>query len=71
LGLGAGSSTLESKDPGPEVPALVYPRGDKFNATSLAHGVLEYWSVGVLINNLEQRWWGVQKILVLEKTNAF
>jgi len=36
-------------------PALVYPGGDKFTATSLAHGVMEYWSVGVLIKNLEQR----------------
>jgi len=42
------------KDPGPKGPALVYPRGDKFSGTSLAHRVMEYWSVGVLIKNLEQ-----------------
>ncbi len=44
---------IPSKDPSPEGPALVYPRGDKFTGSSLAHGVVEYWSGGVVIKALE------------------
>ena len=37
-----------SKDPGPEGPALIIPRGDLVCRHLTICGVLEYWSGGVM-----------------------
>jgi hypothetical protein len=41
-----------SKDPGPEVPALIIPRGDLVYRHLTIYGVLEYWSDGVMEKTL-------------------
>ncbi|RZB36262.1 MAG: hypothetical protein SRB2_02342 [Desulfobacteraceae bacterium Eth-SRB2] len=41
-------SSLKSKDPGPESPALIIPRGDLVCRHLTIYGVLEYWSGGVM-----------------------
>jgi hypothetical protein len=45
-----GTNTLRknSKNPGPEGPALIIPRGDLVCRQLTIYGVLEYWSDGVL-----------------------
>ena len=37
-----------SKNPGPEGPALIIPRGDLVCRHLTIYGVLEYWSGGVM-----------------------
>ena len=38
----------DSKDPGPEGPALIIPGGDLVYRHLTIYGVLEYWSDGVM-----------------------
>ena len=42
------SRTIQSKDPGPEGPALIIPRGNLVYRHSAIYGILEYWSDGVM-----------------------
>ncbi|RZB37320.1 MAG: hypothetical protein SRB2_01233 [Desulfobacteraceae bacterium Eth-SRB2] len=39
---------ITSKNPGPEGPALIIPRGDLVCRHLTIYGVLEYWSGGVM-----------------------
>jgi hypothetical protein len=39
---------INNKDPGPEGPALIIPRGDLVYRHLTIFGVLEYWSGGVM-----------------------
>ena len=46
--MGMGPEICDSKDPGPEGPALIIPRGDLVYRHSAIYGILEYWSDGVM-----------------------